>query len=179
MAEYVYFLRDVNTGLTKIGKSIHPHARQKDLEYEFKTKLEPIAVAKTHNALELEKSLHERFKDSRVSGEWFDLDKPLKLAREVLADKLLDWSEAVRVTRKERKSFRLTMTPEAKTVQGQLKEYAYKNDISLKEMGEKLNPSLSRQHVFSLLNSKNKSVPAKLVELIDALGLTLELKVKA
>lgn len=98
---YVYFLRNPATGLTKIGQSIEPHVRRKALEAEYGP-LEVLAVAKADDAYLLEQRLHKMVEAARVEGEWFKLNNPLEVFRDVLADRLLEWSEALRVPHDER-----------------------------------------------------------------------------
>ena len=95
MSGYVYFLKNPSTGLTKIGYSIQPHVRKAALEIEHGN-LEVVAIAKTDEPYALEQQLHALADSTRVEGEWFRLENVNKF-RNLLADKLVDWSEAVRV----------------------------------------------------------------------------------
>ena len=63
------------------------------------------------------------------------------------------------------------------TVKEQIRTYLHANRISLEKAAGMIGSS--KQYLSQALNRDVDSVPAKLVELIDALGLTLELKVKA
>nr|DAZ32080.1 MAG TPA: meiotically up-regulated protein 113 [Caudoviricetes sp.] len=63
-----YLMRDLNTGLTKIGKSISPSARERTLQSEKPT----ISLFKISDSL-IERELHELFRIKRVRGEWFNL----------------------------------------------------------------------------------------------------------
>jgi len=65
-----YIIKDKSNGLYKIGRSIDPVKREKTLQSE-KPNLELI---KTWDA-DIEKTLHDEYKDFRVRGEWFELSK--------------------------------------------------------------------------------------------------------
>lgn len=67
----VYLMIDKNTGLYKIGRSKNPEYREKTLQSQKPT-IEIICYfAGSHFD---EKSLHNKFSDKRVRGEWFNLD---------------------------------------------------------------------------------------------------------
>jgi hypothetical protein len=66
---YVYLMRHTN-GLTKIGFSYSPQAREKTLQAED-PRLRLIATKQAHKNVETR--LHRIFSDKRVRGEWFDL----------------------------------------------------------------------------------------------------------
>jgi len=64
-----YIMKDSNTGLYKIGKSINPKYREKTLQCEKPT----ISMIKIFES-DIEKHLHENYSKHRVRGEWFDLN---------------------------------------------------------------------------------------------------------
>lgn len=66
---FVYLMSHVN-GLTKIGMSKKPHAREKTLQAED-PRLNILASFEAFASTE--KRLHEIFDSARVRGEWFDL----------------------------------------------------------------------------------------------------------
>lgn len=59
--------------LFKIGSSVNPHMRKKQLMREVGSLYVLIAL-KTKNMRELEHNLHKTFEDKRVWREWFRLD---------------------------------------------------------------------------------------------------------
>tara|TARA_R110002074_G_scaffold238243_1_gene410186 strand:+ start:1291 stop:2130 length:840 start_codon:yes stop_codon:yes gene_type:complete len=65
-----YIIKDKNTGHYKIGKSINPLDREKTLQSEKPT-LKLIKVFKK----DIEAKLHKEYKDFRIRGEWFKLNK--------------------------------------------------------------------------------------------------------
>jgi hypothetical protein len=71
---YVYFVRNPNTGEVKIGRSYNPEDRIKDIEREAGCKLEVMIVL---DAPDLEKELHARFTNQRTKGEWFKPDQEM------------------------------------------------------------------------------------------------------
>ncbi|WP_414624021.1 GIY-YIG nuclease family protein [Calothrix sp. CCY 0018] len=74
---YIYLIHAVGTNRYKIGKTI----RDVEIRYkELNSKQSPyplkcMGYIETHNLREVEKILHDTFKDSRVHGEWFCFDK--------------------------------------------------------------------------------------------------------
>jgi hypothetical protein len=66
----VYVMIDKNTGYYKIGRSVKPIIREKTLQSEKPT----IEMLFNHEAIVRdEKVLHDKFKNKRIRGEWFDL----------------------------------------------------------------------------------------------------------
>jgi hypothetical protein len=70
---FTYFFHEVETGLTKIGKSRHPSNRLKWIQSREKKKLIPLKILKGDK----EKSLHQKHAEFRVKGEWFLLPKEM------------------------------------------------------------------------------------------------------
>jgi hypothetical protein len=68
----VYVMIDHNTKFYKIGKSINPIHREKTLQSEKPT-IELIHSFKAYDYDE--KILHNKYKDKRIRGEWFNLDQ--------------------------------------------------------------------------------------------------------
>jgi len=72
---YVYFIEDCASGHIKIGKAIDVMSRFKSLKTGSPA-MSLIGAIWTNGekmAYGLESSLHARFKDKRVSGEWFSI----------------------------------------------------------------------------------------------------------
>lgn len=69
-ATRLYLMRNGRNGMTKIGISDEPRAREKTLQSE-----EPEIELLHHwmGSRTLERQLHEQFKSKRVRGEWFNL----------------------------------------------------------------------------------------------------------
>ena len=65
-----YILKDHNTGLYKIGKSVNPVFREKTLQSEKPT-IEAVKIFKQNH----EDELHKKYNKHRVRGEWFKLNK--------------------------------------------------------------------------------------------------------
>jgi len=65
-----YILKDETNNFYKIGKSVNPIIREKTLQSEKPT----IKMIKVFNK-DIEKELHNKYKEFRVRGEWFDLNK--------------------------------------------------------------------------------------------------------
>ncbi len=72
---YVYLIGSSVFGWYKIGKSITPEIRIKDLGILLPFKIEVIGVwgAKDHH--KMEKALHEMYKEQQINGEWFEFTK--------------------------------------------------------------------------------------------------------
>lgn len=75
MTGYVYFIGSPIFGWYKIGKSITPEIRIKDLGIllPFKIKILGVWEAKNHHLAET--ALHELYADFRINGEWFEFSK--------------------------------------------------------------------------------------------------------
>lgn len=71
---YVYLLREVNGAHFKIGKTNNPESRMNTFAVKLPFKVEFECVIKTDNMTALELSLHTRFADKRIDGEWFALN---------------------------------------------------------------------------------------------------------
>ena len=74
-AGFVYFIFDSISQLTKIGRTVEPKQRLRQLRQEHGEHLEYKSLRKTENAPKEEKRLHEKFRSRRKDGEWFDLDE--------------------------------------------------------------------------------------------------------
>jgi hypothetical protein len=72
MSGYVYLIGNSIFGWYKIGKSITPEIRIKDLGIllPFKIKVYSVWAAKNHHLME--SSLHEIYEHNRINGEWFE-----------------------------------------------------------------------------------------------------------
>jgi predicted GIY-YIG superfamily endonuclease len=73
---YVYFILNENDGLVKIGYSKSPLNRLKQLQTSNGNKLKLIYYVLGDKNVEY--AMHLRFKDFKVSGEWFEYDDLIK-----------------------------------------------------------------------------------------------------
>lgn len=64
-----YLIKDCVNGFYKIGKSRNPRVREKTLQSEAPN----IKIVKIFNK-DIEKILHDEYKNQRLRGEWFDLN---------------------------------------------------------------------------------------------------------
>ena len=71
---YIYAIKEVETGVVKIGISCDPLKRIKTLQTGNSSRLEIVAIRHAPNGLADERAAHERLKDFRVRGEWFSPD---------------------------------------------------------------------------------------------------------
>ena len=73
---YVYLVHCKGTTYYKIGISkLNYHLRLSGIQSGCPFELEMIYVIHSNDHRNLEKELHDKFKDKRVRGEWFDLDE--------------------------------------------------------------------------------------------------------
>ena len=72
MSGYVYLIGTPTFGWYKIGKSITPEIRIKDLGILLPFKIHVIGVWKAENHHLMETTLHEMYTDCRINGEWFE-----------------------------------------------------------------------------------------------------------
>lgn len=72
---YVYLIGTPTFGWYKIGKSITPEVRIKDLGILLPFKIEVIAVWEADNHHNMEKAMHELYAANKINGEWFEFNK--------------------------------------------------------------------------------------------------------
>jgi hypothetical protein len=77
----VYFVRDDTNGRIKIGTSLNPLDRLRELQTGSSFRLRLMAM--TGGGRKSERHLHETFADRRIAGEWFD-DRDREITRMVL-----------------------------------------------------------------------------------------------
>ena len=75
MTGYVYLIGSPTFGWYKIGKSITPEVRIKDLGILLPFKVHVIGVWSAQNHHAMEKALHEMYTENRINGEWFEFTK--------------------------------------------------------------------------------------------------------
>jgi len=71
--KYVYLIQSLEEGYYKIGVSIHPTKRIKQLQTGNSAELKLIEVYKTEFAHQIEKALQRRYTHLRKEGEWFNM----------------------------------------------------------------------------------------------------------
>jgi hypothetical protein len=72
---YLYAIKDLNSGLIKLGYSLDPRARLRELQTGSSSPLHLVYYESVGDlpARLLEKELHRDFAHLRVRGEWFRL----------------------------------------------------------------------------------------------------------
>ena len=82
-AGYVYLIKEVDfSGQYKIGRTIDPKSRLKQVDLKTPGETMVIALLKTEDAKVLERRLHQKYASKRKRGEWFDLtDKQVQEIR--------------------------------------------------------------------------------------------------
>ncbi len=73
VAGYVYLLHGVGTPWYKIGVSVDPKIRLKQLGTQGPFKIEPVHQLKVDDMINVESHFHNLFADKRAQGEWFTL----------------------------------------------------------------------------------------------------------
>ena len=79
--EYVYFIKNEDNGLIKIGKTNNLNKRLKQIKRQFThlglmaPELTLIEYMETEDSTKLEKIAHEKFKQYRAIGEWFSINE--------------------------------------------------------------------------------------------------------
>lgn len=71
----VYFITCRDQGICKIGYAQNPKARRSSLQTAFPSKL--VLEATIPGSAEVERGLHQRFAEHRLSGEWFTITDEL------------------------------------------------------------------------------------------------------
>lgn len=87
-AGWIYVL-DNGMGHYKIGKTIHPTLRIKQLSIQLPFPVTIAYIFRDENHHEAEKALHALFAPKRLNGEWFELDPIDDIGR---IQELADWS---------------------------------------------------------------------------------------
>lgn len=70
---FVYLIHATGTPYYKIGKTKDPRRRTKWFQLKLPFPIRVVHIFPSANMDKTERDLHERFKDQRVNGEWFDL----------------------------------------------------------------------------------------------------------
>ena len=65
-----YIIKENNTGLYKIGKSVNPKYRERTLQSQTPN----IEIVKIWDK-DIESKLHNKYNENRIRGEWFNLTK--------------------------------------------------------------------------------------------------------
>ena len=74
--QHLYFMKNEKTDEIKIGISIHPEVRRRQLERQHGNKITILRVVASQGRSK-EKELHLRFSAYRTHGEWFEPNKEL------------------------------------------------------------------------------------------------------
>lgn len=76
---YVYIIEGTHNGVTrhKIGKANNLRDRVKTFNVKLPFDIKVVASFYVRNAFDLESELHERMRDVRIAGEWFNLPPDL------------------------------------------------------------------------------------------------------
>ena len=72
----IYLIENLETGQIKIGRSINPHKRVKQLQTGSCHKLNLVRIYDVESDLSVERRLHSMLWESRKRGEWFDFPSP-------------------------------------------------------------------------------------------------------
>ena len=77
----VYFFRHIGFDVIKIGYSLNssPIGRFKEFKVYAPYGAELVGFIRSYNPLELEQSLHDKYKHKRLQGEWFDMTRETAL----------------------------------------------------------------------------------------------------
>ena len=70
---FLYLIRDEFTGYIKIGISLNPNKRIKQLQTGNSNELTLIYSIQTEYYIKLESTLHRHYKHLNIHNEWFDL----------------------------------------------------------------------------------------------------------
>ncbi len=77
--EYVYVIGEEGGDHVKIGKSVKPKQRLKSLSTGTPRELELVTKAEVENASEVEQTLHQKYDEYRVTGEWFKASDDIRM----------------------------------------------------------------------------------------------------
>ena len=71
--KYIYLIQSLEDGYYKIGVSIHPKKRVKQLQTGNSSELKLIESYQSEYAHKVERALQRRYSYLKKEGEWFDL----------------------------------------------------------------------------------------------------------
>ena len=71
--KYIYLIQSLEDGYYKIGVSIHPKKRIKQLQTGNSSELKLIESYQSEHAHKVERALQRRYSYLKKEGEWFDL----------------------------------------------------------------------------------------------------------
>jgi hypothetical protein len=77
---YVYAIREKGTGNIKLGISVDPERRLRDLQTGNSNELELVAYVKAKNRFADETALHKKASGHHIRGEWFSQDAATLIA---------------------------------------------------------------------------------------------------
>ena len=72
--KYLYLI-EAGNGAVKIGISANPKKRLDDLQTANSSRLKLRAIAEPSEPKKMEKTLHEKYEEANVRGEWFNLSE--------------------------------------------------------------------------------------------------------
>jgi hypothetical protein len=71
---YIYFIGTERFGWYKIGRSYIPHLRVENIGVLLPFRVDIYAIWRSHDALDAEWQMHQKFSANRINGEWFGFD---------------------------------------------------------------------------------------------------------
>lgn len=77
-AQKLYAMTDRNTGLLKIGVSVNPNVRAREVAKQFNANVELLGTLEVEDARKVEQFMHKTLSKFRVMGEWFQPDRETK-----------------------------------------------------------------------------------------------------
>lgn len=87
--DYVYFIKNKQADLIKIGRSFKPTLRMSQIARDVLSLEATIKLAGVYNSISLERHLHQYFAETRGDGEWFiPSDDLLNLINDIKAGRL-------------------------------------------------------------------------------------------
>ena len=92
---YLYAILDTESGYIKIGYSVNPHVRLRELQTGSAGKLELIHSERVadSSARLLEQSLHRELNPYRARGEWFRI--AASFARNAIIHHIIRWGNGI------------------------------------------------------------------------------------
>lgn len=76
---FLYIAKNTSTGNLKVGISVNPSRRLKELQVGCDGRLELVATVSAENGFQSESATHKRLSSHRIHGEWFSASVPYAL----------------------------------------------------------------------------------------------------
>lgn len=154
MSGYVYLIGNSIFNWYKIGKSVTPEVRVKDLGILLPFKIKVYSIWKAENHHLMESTMHEMYSGNRINGEWFEFsgEEIGKLIESIPSDARIYIDNTDKFSNIEED------TKNSKKIIG-VRTQKLRGDFTSEEREAKRQASIEKQKQNKLLGLSNKGLP--------------------